>query len=421
MTADPASPGRGRAVVVGAGIVGVACGLYLQRDGWNVTLIDRGGPGEGTSRGNAGLMALSHVTPMALPGIVRGIPRMLLDPDAALAVRWRYLPRLAPWLARFLLASRRAEVERICAALASLVLGALDAYGPLLELAGARDLVQRRGLLYVYETERIFARARAEIELRRRFGVDVETMAPDEIRQLVPDLAPIFAGGAFYPAVGHVIDPFGLVQTLAEALERGGGTIVRDDVLGFDFVERGVGAVRAAGAAHPADAVVIAAGPWSKPLARQLGLRVPLDTERGYNVTVADPGIAPRLPVVSGDMRFGVTPMLDGVRLGGTVEFAGLEAPPDPSRHALLMKHAKRLYPKLDVSKRTEWMGFRPSMPDSLPLIGPTPRHRNAYLAFGHGHIGLTTAAATGRAIADLAADRPPALDVGPFRADRFQ
>ena len=347
--------------------------------------------------------------------------RRILDPDAALAIRWRYLPRLAPWLARFLLASRLAEVERICAALASLVLGALDAYGPLLELAGARDLVQRRGLLYVYQTERIFARARAEIELRQRFGVEVETMGPHEIRQLVPDLAPIFVGGAFYPAVGHVIDPFGLVQTLAEALGRAGGTILRDDVLGFDFNAQGVGAVRTAGAAHPADTVVVAAGAWSNTLARQLGSRVPLDTERGYNVTVTDPGIEPRLPVVSGDMRFGVTPMLDGVRLGGTVEFAGLEAPPDPSRHALLIKHAKRLYPKLDVSQRTEWMGFRPSMPDSLPVIGPTPRHRNAYFAFGHGHIGLTTAAATGRAIADLAAGRGPVLDLAPFRPDRFR
>ena len=411
---------RGRAVVIGAGIVGVACGLSLRRDGWSVTLIDRAGPGEGTSKGNAGLMALSHVTPMALPGIVRRVPGMLLDPDAPLAIRWRYLPRLAPWLTHFLRASRPAEVERICAALADLVLGALDAYAPLLEFAGARDLVQRRGVLYVYESDRSFARARPEIELRQRFGVEVETLGPEEIRQLVPDLAPIFSGGAFYPASGHVIDPFGLVQTLAEALTRGGGTMLREDVLGFDFNAQGVAAVRTAAAAHPADAVVIAAGAWSKPLVRQLGLGVPLDTERGYNVTVADPGIGPRLPVVSGDYRFGVTPMLDGVRLGGTVEFAGLEAPPDPSRHALLMKHAKRLYPKLDVSRRTEWMGFRPSMPDSLPVIGAAPGHRNAYLAFGHGHIGLTTAAATARAISDLAAARPPAFDLAPFRPDRF-
>jgi D-amino-acid dehydrogenase len=416
------SPAGGRhAVVVGAGIVGVACGLYLQRDGWSVTLLDRADPGEGTSKGNSGLLALSHVTPMALPGIIRDVPRMLLDPDAALAIRWRYLPRIAPWLGRFLLASRAAEVERICGALASLVLGALDAYGPLLELAGAGDLVHRRGLLLVYQTERSFAHARAEIELRQRFGVTVETLGADEIRQLVPDLAPVFSRGALYPEVGHVIDPFGLVQTLAEALKRAGGTIQRGEVRGFDFDARGVEAVRTAAGAHPADAVVIAAGAWSKPLARQLGVRVPLDTERGYNVTVADPGVAPRLPVVSADMRFGVTPMREGLRLGGTVEFAGLEAPPDPSRHALLMKHAKRLYPKLDVSQRTEWMGHRPSLPDSLPVIGPAPRYPNAYLAFGHGHIGLTTAAATGRAIADLAAGRPAAIDVDAFRADRFQ
>ncbi len=407
-------------MIVGAGIVGVACGLYLQRDGWKVTLIDRGSPGEGASKGNAGLIALSHATPMALPGIVRRVPGMLLDPDAPLAIRWRYLPRLAPWLIRFLRASTDAEVERICAALASLLHDALDAYRPLLELAGAGDLVHRRGLLYVYENERSFARARAEIELRRRFGVEVETVGPNEIRQLVPDLAPIFNRGAFYPACGHVVDPYRLVQVLAQALRREGGTVLCEDVVGFDLNDRGVRAVRTTAAAHPAEAVVVAAGAWSRSLARALGLRVPLDTERGYNVTVADPGIEPRLPVVSGDHLFGVTPMLDGVRLGGTVEFAGLKARPHPSRHALLMKVAKRLYPGLDVSRRTEWMGFRPSMPDSLPVIGASPRYTNAFLAFGHGHIGLTTAAATGRAIADLAAGRPTAFDLAPFRPDRF-
>ena len=181
-------------------------------------------------------------------------------------------------------------------------------------------------------------------------------------------------------------------------------------------------AVRTVTAAYPAEAAAAAAGAWSRSLARVIGLRVPLDTERGYSVsvTVADPGIEPRLPVVSGDYGFGVTPMQDGVPLGGTVEFAGLEAPPDPSRHTLLMKYAKRLYPRLDVSRRTEWLGFRPSIPDSLPVIGASPRHTNAFLAFGHGHIGLTTAAATGRAIADLAAGRRAAFDLAPFRPDRF-
>ena len=217
-----------------------------------------------------------------------------------------------------------------------------------------------------------------------------------------------------------MVDPHRLVQMLAEDLVGRGGTLVKERAVEFEFRDRAVAGVRTGSGRHGADAVVVAAGAWSNPLARRLGVSVPLDTERGYNVTLPAPGIELRLPVVSGDFAFALTPMAMGVRLAGTVEFAGLEAPPDPARSEVLIASARRLFPKINTSDGTTWMGCRPSMPDSLSVIGRSPGHPNAFFAFGHGHIGLTTAAITGRAVADLAAGRPPPLDLSPFRPDRF-
>ncbi|MEE8275644.1 MAG: FAD-dependent oxidoreductase [Alphaproteobacteria bacterium] len=409
-----------RAVVIGAGIVGVACALTLQRDGWRVTLLDPEAPGEGASKGNAGIIAVDHTTPLALPGLLPRVPRMLLDSQSPLAIRWRYLPRLLPWLARFLAASTPGRVERISRALATLMAGAADAYTPLVEGAGARELFRRQGVVYVYAGAASFARARAEMAIRRRTGVEIEELGAAELGQLVPGLSADITHGAFFPASAHVVDPHRLVQMLAEDLVGRGGTLVKERAVGFEFRDRAVAGVRTGSGRHGADAVVVAAGAWSNPLARRLGVRVPLDTERGYNVTLPAPGIELRLPVVSGDFAFALTPMAMGVRLAGTVEFAGLEAPPDPARSDALIAGARRLFPEIDTSDGTTWMGCRPSMPDSLPVIGRAPSHPNAFLAFGHGHIGLTTAAITGRAVADLAAGRPPPLDLSPFRPDRF-
>ena len=269
-------------------------------------------------------------------------------------------------------------------------------------------------------SEQALRAARAELDLKRRRGVRFEILRDGEIRQLVPALADEIRAGVFYPDVGHTVDPKRLVKALAEDLARGGASLRRVRALGFDIGSDGVRAVVTDGGAVAADLVVVAAGAWSKPLAEALGSKVPLDTERGYHVTLPEAGIDPRLPVVSGELRFCVTPMAMGLRLGGTVEFAGLDAPPDPTRHQVMLKHAKRLYPALNTTGASYWMGHRPSLPDSLPVIGRAPHHTNAYLAFGHGHIGLTTAAITGRAIADQVAGRPPPFDLEPFRADRF-
>ncbi len=412
--------GPRRVVVIGAGIVGVCVALYLQRDGRRVAIVDPGAPGEGASRGNANIIALESSVPVATPGILGKVPGMLLDPLGPLAIRWSYLPRLAPWLWRFLAASRPDRVEEISIALAGLLRLAVDAYRPLLRQPGFAAMFRNSGLLLVFEREAKFAAYRSDFELQRRRGVAIEPLGPDEIRQMEPALAHIYRHAAFYPEAWQTANAFRLVQELAEDFVRRGGRLVRAAARGFEYADGGVRRVLTDAGPEECDAAVVAAGAWSKPLARRLGDLVPLDTERGYHVMLPDPGVMPRVPVYSADAGFVATPLENGLRFAGTVELAGLASPPNYARADVLLHHGRRMFPGLGDAGMTRWMGFRPSMPDSLPVIGRASRHPNAVLAFGHGHLGLTLGAITGRLVADLLAGRDPGLDMGAFRPDRF-
>jgi D-amino-acid dehydrogenase len=412
--------GGGDAVVVGGGIVGTCCALYLQRDGWKVTLIERDEPGHGCSFGNAGIQANDVVPPIASPGILRRVPGYLLDPEGPLKIRWRYLPQLAPWLLRFVAASRPDRYEALTVALASLLARVRESYAPLLEGTGATDLVRRTGTLQVFETEEGFRGAREDAVFRRRFGATVEVLAPSEIRQFSPDLAPVFAGALYRPGVDYVANPLRLTTMLVDDFRRRGGAVRKATVRRIVGTGGERNAVVLEDDALDADRVVVAAGAWSKRLLRGMAIKVPLDTERGYHAMLPHPGVDLRLPVSSGEGGFYATPMEQGLRIAGTVELAGLRRPPDFRRAAIMLRRTQRWLPALDASGRTEWMGFRPSMPDSLPVISRVPGRPGTLLAFGHGHLGLTFGAVTGQLIADLAADRAPPIDVTPFRADRF-
>lgn len=412
--------GARRAVVVGAGAVGICTALYLQREGFAVTVLDPDPPGEGASQGNAGVIATGSVLPVGMPGTLAKVPRMLLDPSAPLSVRWSYMPRLAPWLWRFLRASTPRRVEEISAALAALTMPALAAYEPLLEAAGAQDLIRRSGIIDIYDSARSFAAARPENELRRRHGVRVEDIGAAELNQFAPALSDEVRHGVFLPDHAMTVNPLRLVQALAADLERRGGRILRERVSGFRMGPGGPERVRTEAGEHAAEVVVIAAGAFSRPLAAELGSRVPLDTERGYHVMLPEPGVELRLPIQSHDRGFVITPMEHGLRVAGTVEFGGLEAPPNYARADVLLRHAKQLLPGLSSEGMTQWMGFRPSLPDSLPVLGRVPGRANAYLNFGHGHLGLTMAAVSGRHIAALAAGREAEIDLTPYRPDRF-
>lgn len=407
-------------IVVGAGIVGVCCALYLRRDGHDVVLLDRGAPGEGTSFGNGSIITEEAVVPVQHPGVAREVPGMLMDPLGPLAIRWSYLPKIAPWLLQFVRASSSTRVEEISIALRALLKGAVAAYDPLLEVAGIRDMIRRSGWVSVYETEEGFNGYAPMLELQRRRGVKLEVLQPEELRQLEPGLAPIFKRGVFYPDVAHTVNNFRFVQELAGAFQRLGGEVRRQSVQGFEQSEGKVTAVLTDAGRTACSGVVIAAGAWSKTLAAMLGSRPPLDTERGYHLTLPHAGDRLRLPVYSTERGFVCTPLEHGLRIAGTVELGGLEAAPNWRRAEVLYRNASRWLPELDRGEESRWMGYRPSMPDSLPVIGRAPRHDNAVFAFGHGHIGLSLGARTGALVSALLGGRDPGIDLSPYRPDRF-
>lgn len=407
-------------VVIGAGIVGVSAALYLQKDGNQVTLVDGRDPGEGTSKGNASVIATESVVPVATPGILWDVPKMLADPLGPLAIRWSYLPKLAPWLLRFVAASGEKKVEQISIALRSILLGALPAHKELAELAGQSMMIKETGWLGIFESDAKFESHKFDFELQKRRGVPFQVLRQEEIKQFEPSLQPIYKHAVYYPENSYVTDNFALVQRLARQFNASGGRIVKSEVQGFEIGPNGPTHVRAGGDKIACDAVVVAAGAWSKKLTKMLGHNVPLETERGYHVTLPNAGKMPRMPLYSGDHSFAITPLEIGLRLAGTVELGGLDLPPNYARAEKLMIHGRRMFGELNEEGRTDWMGFRPSMPDSVPVISQGVKFRNTYFAYGHGHIGLTLGPVTGRIIADLAAGRDPGIDMRPFSVDRF-
>ena len=409
-----------RIAVIGAGIVGVSCALHLQRDGHDVTLIDPRAPGTATSFGNAGAIVTGAVVPLSTQGLWRDMPRILFDRDSAVRLRWRYLPRLTPWLIRLLLAGRHARVGAIADALQPLVSRAYDAHREMITWSAADGLVRPVGWLKVYETEAAFAATRDDRELMLARGVRLEILGPDDIRQLEPSLARRYVKGLFEPGCGFVASPYKLVQAHAAQFQSLGGSIAQERVRGVQPMDGGVRLDCELGF-RDFVAVVVAAGAWSKELARQVGDRVMLDTERGYHLNL-EPGEAGELrrPVVFAERGFVLAPMLDGIRLTSGVELAGLHAPPDFSRIRRLVPAAREALPGLTGSVTREWLGYRPTTPDSLPVIGRSPHCDAVFYAFGHQHLGLTLGPLTGRLVAALVAGRQPGLDLAPYRAERF-
>lgn len=410
--------------VIGTGIVGTCTAAWLQRDGHQVTFFDPLPPGEACSFGNAGSLSPSACLPVGMPGMVRRVPQWLLDPLGPLTVRWRYAPAVVPWLVRMLRHSTREEVTRIATALRSLLQPIFECYGPLLEQAGAQDLVRRTGCLYVYSSREKAAQWAWGMDLRRSLGVQMVDVAQDELEALEPDLKGRFRFGIRAPENGSTLDPSALVKALHAHCMAQGAASVRQAVTGFEREGRGarqVTAVRTGDGRRTAvDGVVLAAGAWSALLAAQLGSRVPLETQRGYHVTVRSANLQLRHTVMAVENNLMVNPMAMGLRLAGTVEFAGLKAPPRYERAQALLRLGQQLFPHLDTSDTTQWMGHRPCLPDSLPVIGRARGADNAWLAFGHGHMGMCMGASTGREVAHLVAGRPTQVDLTPFRPDRF-
>lgn len=406
--------------IVGAGIIGICAASYLQRAGVKVTVIDAVAPGDGCSFGNAGGLSTGACVPLALPGTLGQAPKMLLDKDGPLVLRLAYLPRALPWLWRFAKASAPAQVERSADGLHALMKPLFENYEPLLAEANAEDLFHRNGQLYVYSTDEAFEGDAFGRQLRQRRGIPFEILNGEELRQMEPDLKPLFKRAMFLPEHGNCTNPFRLVGALADAFQRNGGEIVRNRVVDVAMGEAGAEALETESGSLKLDELVICAGAWSHRLIGKLGHKVPLETQRGYHVTVENAGAAPRRGVMWAEKKFLTSPMEMGVRVAGTAEFAGLDAPPDYRRADMLVEHATRMWTGFDGSIATKWMGHRPCLPDSLPVIDRSKHARNVFFAFGHGHVGLSCASTTGRLLSELVTGAKPCIDPAPYGVDRF-
>ncbi|MDH4571597.1 NAD(P)/FAD-dependent oxidoreductase [Salinicola acroporae] len=415
-------------IVVGAGLVGVASALALARRGHRVRVLDRQEPGRGASYGNAGHLATEQVFPIADASILRSLPGMLMDPMGPLRLDWKYLPRALPWLTRLVLNLRPAPFRASVAGLRALNERSLAAWQRLLASVDSAHLLKADGSLLVYEKPES-RRALDTLESRMRAQqVPVERWDREAIRLAAPQLSNDLQGGLFFPGTGHVLDPWRVVNTLVDAARREGVRFEQETVQSARLISTGVVVTTDAGD-REASQVLIACGAHSAALTAQLsGKRVPLDTERGYHLML--PREHDRLPfaVTSLERRFIMTPMETGLRLAGTVEFAGLVAPPNMERAWQLHRLSRGLFKTdLDAGDASPWMGFRPSLPDSLPVIDRL-EHGRVLLAFGHHHLGLTQAAITAELIADLAgpaeghpSTEPPDLPPrAPYRLSRF-
>ena len=410
----------GHFTVIGGGIVGVCCALYLQRAGFTVRLIEKGEPGRAASFGNSGSFGIASCVPFAMPGVLKKVPRMMLDPDSPLKLRWSHVPSALPWFLRFIASARPSRVEEIARARNSLLVHTHTGYAPLIEGADAGQWVSDQSLMMVFENETTFEATAYALDLRRRNGVHMDILDGNEARQMEPALASSVVKAVSLPDVKRTIDPFRLTSSLAADFVRRGGEILNAEVRGFEFGGEGPTEILTDRGPLPVDLVVLAAGVWSRPLANQLGTDVPLEAERGYHVMFANPGFELKRALVSADRNVSLAHMVEGIRATGIAEFAAPDAPPDMANARLVQRHAQALVPGLKGEPASQWMGPRPSHPDSKPVIGRSPRHANVFFAFGHDHLGLTMAGITGKLVAELATGQPTTVDLTPFRPDRF-
>jgi D-amino-acid dehydrogenase len=396
--------------VVGAGIVGATTAYVLARRGAHVTLIDRAEPGRGCSYGNAGALAPASIVPLAMPGILYRVPGMLLDRDGPLRLPLGYLPRALPWLLRLVAASRPDRTESIAARLAALNAQAIERHLVLASEIGAAGLIRRDGHLHVYPDAAALAKDAAAWALRERHGVRCERVDRADIEVLEPRLGPAYRTGVFLRDQAMVINPFRYVQQIVRAFVVGGGRLVRDEVRAVEpDLARGW-SVHTSEGRQSADHLILAAGVYTPRLVEPLGMRLPIESQRGYHVSFPDAAAPVSRIVVLADRKVFVTPLEHGFRVAGTVEFGGLDRPPDRRRFAHLSKLAREAFPGTAMGEERHWMGHRPSTPDSLPLVGPVASRPGLWLAAGHGHLGLTGAVGTAFALADAILEGTPAL-----------
>ena len=405
--------------VIGAGIIGLTAALRLQTEGMRVCLIDANPPDSGCSSGNAGYLSIGNCFPTAAPGLPAQLPRLLFDRDGPLVIRLNHLFGLIPWGLRLIKASTPQQFDIGTHALAQLTSRAVRSYHPLLKRANASDLLLERGGLHVYRSAEALRKRAAAKQTYDQHGISMQTLSAAEAHEMEPAISREIAGAVYFPQSAHCVSPLDLGRRLAAHIAANGGQMVRDKVVALRPAAQGW-TVETTRRLMLAPRVLVAAGRWSDELLTPLGYCVPLEAERGYHLSLLDPGVTLHRTVVAAEDHFAMTPMVDGLRLAGTVEFARRNAPMDPGRADMLFPPAEKLVPGLKRSPASRWMGHRPSLPDSLPAIGRCERHENLFYSFGHHHYGLTLAAVSADLLADVVTERPPSISLIPFSLQRF-
>lgn len=402
-------------LIAGAGIVGISCAIWLQRAGYRVTVVDRAGPGSGTSHGNAGVLAAGAVVPVTVPGLMRKAPGMLRDPDAPLFLRWSYLPRLLPFLARYMRFATDAHVDSYGQAMATLLMDSVAQHRALAAGTPAARFISDDDYCFGYPTRAAFEADSYGWGKRDAAGVRYDVVSGAEFAAFDP-----LYDGAFETVVrckdhGRISDPGAYVRALADHFVDQGGTLHITAIHDIGVAGGRIKTLITDDGPMQADTIVFALGPWSRTIAHKLGVKVPFESERGYHIELVNPSVMPRAPMMVAAGKFVITPMEGRIRAAGIIEFGGLENPASTAPFALLKRQVTQLLPQVSYDRIDEWMGHRPAPADSLPVIGANDAHGASYSAFGHQHVGLTGGPKTGRLIADLVSGARPNIDLTPF------
>lgn len=413
-------PSAKRIVVVGGGIIGITVAISLLNDGHEVTVIDPGIAELRCSYGNAGSLSPGSVAPLAMPGVMTQVPGWLLDSRAPLYVSNDYWLRAAPWLAKFVLSSRKDKVEKISHALKELLGTSIELYRELLNEVGAQDLIIQKGQLQLYPSHAAREKDAAVWKLRRDREVKVVEIERGEILDLEPAVGERYVCGIYLPNEGMITNPGRLVDRLTKYFAASGGRVVSSKVTGFLQGPNGVCGVLSPSGPNRADLVVVAAGAWSNELSSQLGDKLPLQTQRGYHAMLTCPSVTINRPVVAADRKYFATPMEQGLRIAGTVEFDSLDREPNYDRARTLLKSVSELLPGVNTQDVSMWMGHRPCLPDSLPVVDRGTSDRNVIYAFGNGHLGLTAAPMMAKLVTSLVRETEAEIDIEAFSVRRF-
>ena len=406
-------------VVIGAGIQGVCISINLIKKGFKVTLIDRDDPGRGTaSYGNAGHFSPYASLSMNRPDILIDVPAMLLSTTGPLALKWNYVPKMIPWFLKFIKNCTKKKMMHTAKYMHQILDLALPAYDELFQEIDVSGLVESKGIIYFW-TDKDLKSRELEINIRRELGIEQKLLKPHEIHDLEPHIKQIYHGGVLYPSAKHARNPKKILLKLFELFLNRGGKFIKENVEKINFSADDKPLIKTNFNSYSFDKAVISCGAFSKKLTDQVNEKIPLDTERGYHVHFKGYDHLLSRPVIFLNRGFGITPMEQGLRVVGTVEFGGLDNPLSKKRIQNLVNNAKYLFPELKEHE-DEWLGFRPTLPDFLPVIGPSKNHKNLFYSFGHHHLGWTLGAISGKIISSMIAEENTNLDLSPYNSNRF-